>query len=374
LRGYFCPKSEHLKRDFIFAGPKGKWIMSSSDLAKRKSDIIYYAKGILILLVVIGHYHFAGYVPDYYLIVRKYIYKVHMPAFMMLAGILYCMKEYDIATWSQYKKFVGKKFKRLMVPYITVGSIVASLKYFLSQFYRFGHQVDEHFFYYFFFNPMARFSEGGGFAQFLWFLYTLFVIFCIFPILQSAVKNTALILLGFIVLDYYDITPYFCLDHVVKYIPFFIFGYMINKREEYFIFNRRFDIVFYFILFVLAIYFKSVSNSIMSLLIAFSAGVFILKASDIICSKSGVILGKVFARNSISAIGYYSSGIYLLHSIFMAVPVVLFYGFMKFGASSFFFAAPIAVFFGVFFSLLFTKHIVMRYGVLSRYILGAVKA
>jgi len=78
-------------------------------------------KGLLILLVVLGHvvgggWHFAhGEVQTALMRTYQGIYMFHMPAFAFLAGMMWTGKE------QPFGSFVRKKFMRLMVPYYIFG-------------------------------------------------------------------------------------------------------------------------------------------------------------------------------------------------------------------------------------------------------------
>lgn len=85
------------------------------------------AKGILILLVVLGHVVGAGgnlaggSTAEGLLAIRKFIYTFHMPAFFLLSGLLWHDNR------DRLSEFVFKKAVRLLVPYIVfgLGSVMA---------------------------------------------------------------------------------------------------------------------------------------------------------------------------------------------------------------------------------------------------------
>lgn len=71
-------------------------------------DYLDMAKGIGILLVIIGH---ISYVSEP---VRQYISSFHMPLFFVISGILLYYKQEETGS---LRDFVGRKFKGLMIPY-----------------------------------------------------------------------------------------------------------------------------------------------------------------------------------------------------------------------------------------------------------------
>ena len=89
----------------------------------KRIEWIDSARGIAILLVVIGHV-LGGYtgnygLPQYQRIINllvDIIYSFHMPLFFMISGYVFGLKKYN---WSKsnYVVFVKYKAKTLLVPY-----------------------------------------------------------------------------------------------------------------------------------------------------------------------------------------------------------------------------------------------------------------
>ena len=81
------------------------------ELAEKKKRIEYIdiAKGITIILVIIGHSLNDG-------ILRQYIYSFHMPLFYILNGYFFKKQE--------NKKIVEKGIKRLLLPYLITSLII----------------------------------------------------------------------------------------------------------------------------------------------------------------------------------------------------------------------------------------------------------
>ena len=125
------------------------------------------AKGIAIILVVIGHA-----IPDATTaqgissfalgILFSIIYSFHMPLFFLISG-------YFVDTVSETvsrKQQIGKKFQRLMVPYLFVGLAYAPCKLLLSQYANAPFQV----------SNLWKMVIGVNPDGELWFLYSMFVI------------------------------------------------------------------------------------------------------------------------------------------------------------------------------------------------------
>lgn len=72
------------------------------------------AKGICIILVVIGHllqFDCSGLAKN---ILFNYIYAFHMPVFMMLSGYVASYGKYDVT----FTKLILRRFRQLMVPFL----------------------------------------------------------------------------------------------------------------------------------------------------------------------------------------------------------------------------------------------------------------
>lgn len=97
-----------------------------------REDWIDRWKGLLIALVVLGHAvgvacHFAqGTTREVFVYAFKIIYCFHMPAFFCVAGYLWRAKE---ESWID---FCGKKFRRLIVPYLVFSFLGGVIYYVMS--------------------------------------------------------------------------------------------------------------------------------------------------------------------------------------------------------------------------------------------------
>ena len=75
---------------------------------KKKEIYIDYAKGIGIILVMIGH------VPNISFLLKKFIYSFHMPLFFMLNGILFNVKHLKM----EYNRYIYKTYNVYIKPYL----------------------------------------------------------------------------------------------------------------------------------------------------------------------------------------------------------------------------------------------------------------
>lgn len=151
---------------------------------------------ILTLLVVIGHLSYYGHLTnwggvDYSILIHKNgfrdshihqfiviicycIYTFHMPAFMMLSGALHRVtSERDCKL--NYGRFVIKRFKKLIVPYLVVTLLyVVPLKYYVGYWINSKSIIND-----IFFGQVLLMGNNH-----LWFLPTLFILELIFNIEQ----------------------------------------------------------------------------------------------------------------------------------------------------------------------------------------------
>lgn len=81
---------------------------------EKRLDYLDYAKGIAIILVVLGHIYKDG--PVYI-----WLYSFHLPIFFIISGIIVKMKEDKNS--EVFGKFIVKKAKTLLLPYITFALI-----------------------------------------------------------------------------------------------------------------------------------------------------------------------------------------------------------------------------------------------------------
>ena len=81
-----------------------------------------------ILLVVLGHSGFEEPVIKQELSdLHSWIYSFHMPLFFMISGYLFSLTNKSFVD-IQLDKFMQKKVLRLLVPYVTIGTIVYLIK------------------------------------------------------------------------------------------------------------------------------------------------------------------------------------------------------------------------------------------------------
>ena len=128
-----------------------------------------------ILLVVLGHSGFEELMIQTKLSgLHSWIYSFHMPLFFLISGYLFSLTNPVIesaCTW----RFVEKKVKRLLGPYVVLGTTIFGVKYVFSGLSHATREFSIENFFKMFVIPGADYSTIGH----LWYVFTLFIIFLV---------------------------------------------------------------------------------------------------------------------------------------------------------------------------------------------------
>lgn len=262
---------------------------------KERLNAVDIAKGIGILLVVIGHIP-----PSEYAI--RFIYDFHMPLFFFLSGLFLDEKKYD------GKRFVLSRITSLIIPLLSFCTFAVLLQFIPSFDYR---------------HP----SLGIGGAA-LWFLPVLFcsecLIYCIWRLFHGAALRVVSVLLCFVGAIIVSRLS-FLLPSALHAVPFaaamlasgallkdFVSSFLKNSKESFYL-----DLAIVFVGFItialLAFYFTDYTNmydghiafGVFGIATAFSGIVGVLVLSKLI-EKSVSIINKAFiylGRNSLVIFG-----------------------------------------------------------------------
>lgn len=189
------------------------------------------AKGLAILLVVIGHVE--GRTPlhgaDWYGVMKQWIYLFHMPFFMFLSGFIMEYTYKPVTTASGYFKFVRGKFVRLMPAFFGVAALIVIGKTIAAHLIH----VDN--------VPQGVWSglidivvrPIHSSASALWYIYVLFIYYLLFPILKRVSGNAPWLLLSIGVAAYVfhaDMTSLFALNRVAYYALFLMIGVILASH------------------------------------------------------------------------------------------------------------------------------------------------
>lgn len=170
-------------------------------------------KGILIILVVLGH-AIQGFLADYQLdVLFRVIYSFHMPLFFLISGFLTFKEHYD-------STLIKKRFVQCIIPFVTWAFLSPVLKNGVID-------LDQ--------TVKALCYPDNG----LWFLYNLFFYCAIVNItekLSGVVKvRQEYVLLAAFVLLYALMAVFHTLFNITQicwYFPFFAMGYYMRKYPQ----------------------------------------------------------------------------------------------------------------------------------------------
>ncbi len=192
-------------------------------MEKKRDTTFDIAKGIAILLVVIGHFIPAN-APGWYEGFIRFFYHFHMPVFFVIAGYFYARSTKQLT----YKELIKAKFERLMVPYFLLFFIIVGFKFFAQLFVSVDHPITLTAFYRMFY------STDGAF--FLWFVYVLFLIFAIVPLFKKTNGLIALSLVSLVLPFIPHVIEVCCLRQLCDYLVFFVAGMWVvrgNLLDQY---------------------------------------------------------------------------------------------------------------------------------------------
>lgn len=154
--------------------------MHNSDVNKSQVRYEYLdvARGISILLIVLGH---TGFIGEFWL---NFIYYINVPIFFILTGILAEIRDLRALDTKGMKNFLVKRFENLMIPYAAF-SVIYSIIYFVQM--KMGYMTGEDFL-----KNIRRALDFYG-ESVLWFLPTLFLAQAGFLVVGKLVRGLMLL-------------------------------------------------------------------------------------------------------------------------------------------------------------------------------------
>lgn len=326
-----------------------------------KLEWILIAKGIGIILVVIGHFWPAD-SPVYWTEVRRIIYTFHMPLFFILSGWLYQYGKYS------YCELMSAKTQRLLYPFATTAIFFLFIKLSAGMFFDLENPVDLASAYTILINPYKSYAPP------LWYVHSLFLIFTAYPLLRRGCSDIFLLLL-FTGLNIFLNTDTAPCGKTLHNIPFFVTGIIFRSNELKLArwLNGSVPVVlfmsFLFIVscYSLKFYFPHDTPSEYPMVLT----------SGVCGSMLTIILSRKIAMSSarticvlLTEIGIYSMSIYLFHTLFeSSARIVLMQTFREFQLP-FEFVLVIAVACGLIFPLALEKYFLRKNHVARKFLLG----
>ena len=187
-------------------------------MARNRIEEVDILRGIAAILMILGH-SFIVYPVDISTVpwchwIGHFIYTFHMELFFVPAGAVYHC--------SNYKIFIGKKIKRILVPYVFFGVITLLLKAFGGSAINGVESTKE--------GIMKFLFHGGNY----WFLYVLFITFAIYPWIEKICRTwqaeAILAACVLIIRQFTQITTFFAIGTLLYYLPYFVFGKIVAQK------------------------------------------------------------------------------------------------------------------------------------------------
>lgn len=227
---------------------------------KSKSNLLEfnYLRAIGIFLVVLGHSF--PYIDEtnlkFYKYLHSLIYSFHMPLFIMISGF-FAYKILKINSLKKYKDFILSKFKKLIVPYLTISFIAVPIKLILNKFSERSlnlTNIMEDIFLYPWKNPII----------FFWFIYVLFLIFLFSPLVVKLNKLNVLIIFSILSILPIENIEIFGISTILKYSIYFFVGiylreFYINHRNKILNFKLNNTTFIFSILILSPIFFMNIN-------------------------------------------------------------------------------------------------------------------
>lgn len=195
-----------------------------------------YLKVIGILLVVIGHctsIYTGGWVykspvnAPIYGLIASYVYTFHVPMLVFVSGAIYYYCRKNKEKYKSLKGLVSNKFKRLIVPFLTIGLFYSiPIKYLIGNIEK-GTLL----------NSIRDFLIGLNTGH-LWYLLMLFDIFILFYLYEkfilnkkySVIVNIAVFTLMYVCSGFF--TSLFLINRAIQYSIFFYLGYECFRSKD----------------------------------------------------------------------------------------------------------------------------------------------
>jgi fucose 4-O-acetylase-like acetyltransferase len=196
-------------------------------MSKKRLYDLDKAKGLAILLVVIGHV-VTGKPPernDWVISLTYWIYLFHMPFFMFLSGAIFYYTYKPIETSEQYFTYIWKKAKRLLPGFFLFGLLVLIGKYLASFFLHVDNLRTN------LFGAIIEIciTPTHSVSSSLWYIYVLFEFYLLFPLFLFIFRyNLFALLIGSLILHivpyFIPFTAYFGIASIAEYTFFFSLG------------------------------------------------------------------------------------------------------------------------------------------------------
>jgi fucose 4-O-acetylase-like acetyltransferase len=179
--------------------------------ADKRSAVVDLAKGIAITLVVIAHY-LPDDSPGWWNSLNDLISRIDVRVFFFVAGYIWHLRPGE-----RYFGYLGRKARRLLIPYFAVAAFFLSIKLVPSLLMDLA-------------NPVSRGSIVNilidplhSYVPLLWFLYSLFCIQAVFPAIHRLGPRTFPVLIAVTTVLGVP-SSLFCIGPTLGSLPYFLVG------------------------------------------------------------------------------------------------------------------------------------------------------
>ena len=180
------------------------------------------AKGIACVFVVMGHTTITN--VEWWNTICHIVTSLSIHIFLFVSGFIYMTYKKE----ESYISFLGRKAKRLLIPYLVVSLIILSLKMLWGTTNDSGEQVNIWSFVKVLYYPEASYM--------FWFIWTLLWMFCIIPFFRTRRSRTILFLITIILrftAPYYFYPTLFCLGKTEVMAVWFMLGVFCHDFKLY---------------------------------------------------------------------------------------------------------------------------------------------
>jgi fucose 4-O-acetylase-like acetyltransferase len=186
------------------------------------------AKGVAILLVVIGHI-VAGAPPagaEWWDLLRTAIYAFHMPFFLYLSGVVFALSGTQRTPMAGLPGLAAKRAARLLPPFFLFGLLILAGKLVAQHYVHVDNQPDG------LLGGLRDllFTTARSPATSVWYLWVLFICSVAAPPIWRRLGSVGLVLVGLLLLAL-DPPPIAYLDRLARHAVFFAIGIWAAERE-----------------------------------------------------------------------------------------------------------------------------------------------
>lgn len=307
------------------------------------------AKGIAIILVVIGHC-----IPDAasstgisvteYRWLHDIIYSFHMPLFFFLSGYM-IVRENMVKSGKRPSDVIKNRWNRLIIPYVFVGICYAPFKLLLSKFANKPYDIEN------IWKMIIGVNPDGE----LWFLYALFVITAIAAVFSFRISLLGLLVAGALLVW----NPW---NIVTNYLFFFLFGIYMRREHSGFVENLKGQhVILLGIIFLAGNYgLLSIQQHAFFLLTALSGMTLIFWLSY------RISMLELSVKDYLVYCGMMSMDIYILSDIIKIPFRIILWNKMHFYTGTFL----VGIIMGIGLSMWVSRYIIRRNNILKRLMLG----